>query len=75
MVILICVQFVLLVLLVYCIYLVTNKGIATNFVKWVMAISSIGILAVADKFKLIAWIITVSVIWIIKYKKKKNELT
>lgn len=75
MIILICVQFVLLALLVYCIYLVTNKGVTTSFVKWVMAISSIGILAVADKFKLIAWIVTVGLVWLIKYKKKKNELT
>lgn len=75
MIVIICVQFVLLALLLYCIYLVANKGHASSFVKWVMFISSLGILALADKFKLIAWAVMVFVIWATRYKKKKNEFT
>jgi len=75
MIVVIIVQFILLGLLLYCIYLVTSKGHTTTFVKWVMLISSIGILALADKFKLIAWSFVMAAAWIIRYKKKKNELT
>lgn len=77
MIVIITVQFILLVLLLYCIYLVANKGHASSFVKWVMFISSVGILALADKFKLIIWLIVVAFMWLIKHykKRKKNEFT
>jgi hypothetical protein len=41
-----------------------------------LALGSIGVLAIADKVKLILWIIAISVLWVISKikKRKKNEL-
>lgn len=49
-----------------------NKKI-TPLSKWLITISSIGILLFIDRIKLVLWLVAVFVILIVKYKKKKDD--
>lgn len=68
------IEICLFALLLFVYFKVSYSGKVTTFAKWVITLSSIGILAIADKFKLVLWLIVVGLIWLIKYsKKKKND--
>lgn len=60
-------------LLLYTYFKISVTGRVTTFTKWVLTLSSIGILFLADKIKLLIWLTVVGFIWIIKYYKKKNN--
>lgn len=63
----------LFIVLVYAYFCVSTKGNTSTFTKWVITLSSIGILFIADKIKLLIWLIAVGVIWLIKYYKKTKD--
>lgn len=66
-------EFVIFIFLLYTYFKISVTGRVTTFSKWAITLSSILILAIADKFKLLIWLIVVGFIWLIKYYKKKNN--
>jgi len=67
------IEVVLFLILLYTYFKVSATGKATTFTKWVITLSSIGILVIADKVKLLIWLLVVAAVWLIKYKKKGND--
>lgn len=67
------IEIAFLALLLFAYFKVSYTGRVTTFTKWLLALSSIGVLFFADKIKLSLWLICVGAIWLIKYKKKNNE--
>ena len=57
--------------LVVFIYAMIGKVTKVN--KWLLTISLVGILFIADKTKLLIWSIAAGVIWLIKYSKKQKN--
>ena len=73
MVVMIITQFIMLVIFLYCIYILSmNKG-NMKFYKWLMVLSSFGILFIADKIKLLLWVVVICGIWLIKHKKQQDD--
>lgn len=67
-------EVILFIILMYTYYRVSTQGEVSDFSKWVITLSSVGILFFADKIKLLIWLIAVGVIWLIRYyKKEKND--
>lgn len=62
-----------IVLVVTCFYVTFNKKDVGNIPKWIIAVCSITILALADRFKLIAALGLVGIIYIIKYFHRKKK--
>lgn len=61
-------------LLLFTYFKVSKTGEITGFAKWLITLSSFGILFLSDKMKLILWVAVVAIIWLIKYsKKEKND--
>ena len=69
------IEILFFMLLLFTYFKVSYSGRVTTFSKWLVTLSSIGILFFADKIKLLLWLICVGAIWVIRYKKKNNELT
>lgn len=72
------VQLFFFCILLYTFFRVSITGKVTIVTKWMLSISSIMILGLADKLKLIGWIAAVGIIYLIKYvtlKKQKNGWT
>lgn len=67
------IEICLFALLLFVYFKVSYSGKVTTFAKWVITLSSIGILAIADKFKLLIWLLVIAAVWLIKYKKKGND--
>ncbi len=64
--------FTFVILLAALFYASSQKRI-TNAPKWIITICSIGILALADRIKLIMWLATVGIIYLIKYLHPKKQ--
>jgi hypothetical protein len=67
------IESVLFVVLLYAYFCVSSKGQASTFAKWVITLSSMGILFISDKIKLVFWLLAVGVIWLIRYSKKTKK--
>ncbi len=63
--------FLFAVLLTTYFYISTNKE--RNWPKWIVAICSVGILGLADRIKLLMWVITVGFIFFIQYFHRKKQ--
>lgn len=61
------------VTLLYLYYKVSVEGKVSTFQKWILAICSIGVLAIVDKVKLLVWVVLVCVMLMIKHFTKKNK--
>lgn len=53
----------------------SKKDKISSIDKGVITFFSVVILFCADRIKLSLWLICIGAIWIIRYKKKRNELT
>ena len=68
------IEITLFIVLLYAYYKVSVQDRVSTFYKWVILMSSIGVLAFADKIKLIVWGVIVFVVWIIKYLTEKQKI-
>lgn len=69
---------VFFIALMYIYYKVSVYGQISPFNKWLLAICSLVVLAIADKVKLLIWVIAVGIMWAIKHfttKKQNNGRT
>ena len=72
------IEIILFIILLYTFYKVSVSSNVSNFSKWVLTFSSVGILFLADKVKLLVWICAVGVLLLIKHfttKRQKNGRT
>lgn len=67
------VEIILFIALMYTYYVVSVSDKVSTFYKWIIILSSVGILAIADKVKLLMFIITVTILWLFKYHKKQSN--
>lgn len=69
----IAVQIMFLVTLLYSIFRISVTGKMTTFTKWMIAGSYIGVLAFADRVKLITGILFIAIVMVTKYLTDKKK--
>ena len=67
-------QVVLFIIMLYAIYTLSISKEPKPFHKWVFMISSVGILFLADKVKLVIWLVGVAIVYVLKYFTTKNKI-
>jgi len=63
-----------LICLVISYWYVSKKDRISYVDKGVVTFLSVLILALSDKLKMVLWLAVVVIVWLIKYKNKKDEL-